>query len=387
MSSSQKQFDSDSKDKIILADADIPGSLAKIILEYEDSGSTIDNPLVTNSLVSTLFNSKTQRLKSLLRHIVSGEPDEAKAILEKDSSLVLGKLEEKDFVTAKSGHKFNLYPLQAAVSVFDIQMAEMIQSYFFDKKEAYKQLKQCEWDKKDEEKWEPIFEQRDTLAHTIRDSKSHINVIETNYPNHHYTVTVEKGSLVEKELFKFWGLLDATLNEVITAGKRPFNYDLLLTTLEIYEDKLKDYFGGWCDDPRALLFVQKVIGYDGMERFMSINDVQGFQADVSITAEKLRTKAPQGRSTCFEIHRSGQWVPVNFYPLQPRSCSSFGFIIRNKGIFGNDYLGCENWPDNVLKTVKDYVSEKQQAYRTLCEEYAERDCARAMAIACKISRV
>ena len=66
---------------------------------------------------------------------MNGRPDEAKAILDRDSSLVLERLEVVEVVTALSGHQFNLQPYQAALSVGDMQMAEMVKSYFVTLKE------------------------------------------------------------------------------------------------------------------------------------------------------------------------------------------------------------------------------------------------------------
>lgn len=144
---------------------------------------------------------------------------------------------------------------------------------------------------------------------------------------------MRKGSLVERELAKFYELLDATLNEVITPGKRPFNPDLLLKPLQMYDDdKLyKEYFGGRWDDPRALFFVQKVIGYEGIQRFMPVNFVQAHQDWLDETARKLEKNEPQARGTRFQIYRAGNWEGVDFYPLRDRGTSGFNFMIYGLG--------------------------------------------------------
>ena len=96
-------------------------------------------------------------------------------ILDQDPSLVLEKLPEPKFVTAPTGHKFNLKPYQAALSVDDTQMAKLIKSYFKDEKEAARQYdEQCPegWEKTEEKKCRPIFEQLNKLTLAIRDSKT-----------------------------------------------------------------------------------------------------------------------------------------------------------------------------------------------------------------------
>jgi hypothetical protein len=284
------------------------------------------------SLVPTLFNSiKTTRIKPLLTHIVNGEPIKAKAILDKYPSLVFEKLEE-DFVTALSGHKFNVYPYQAATLVRDTQMAAMIKPYFSDEKEANKQLEEIyRLDKKEEEKWQSIFEQRDQkLIPAIRDSKD--DIISSGAPN--YIITLKKDSPIEKELLKFWELLDATRNNVITPRKIPFNDDLYLTTLQIYDndDSYNNYFGGDLEDPRALFFVQYVIGYRGIQGLMPVNYVQAHQDGLCNTEQKLRNNEPQGRSTRFEIYRFGDWIPIDFYPRAPRMSADSNFMIYGRAL-------------------------------------------------------
>ncbi len=321
-----------------------PAPIINLILEYEGTVIVTDTSKITNQsnvlLEPTLFKSfkiqKLARLKTLLETIVSGKPDEAQAILEKDPSLLYEKLEEKEFVTAPSGHKFNLKPYQAALSVDDTQMAEMIKSFFTklqDEKEADKQFdEQCPkgWEEAEKKKWKHIFKQHDKLLHAIRNSK---NEDVTSSGNPHYIITVKKESPVEQELLAFWGLLDATLDNVITAGEKPFNPDLLLKTLQTYDDnKLNPkYFGGRWDDPCALLYVQKVIGYEGTQRIMPVNYVQAFQDGLNNTAEKLQNRQPQGRSTQFEMYLSGTWARIAFYPLQQRSAPRSNFAVPRVG--------------------------------------------------------
>ena len=357
MTSSQKQFDTDLKEAKETA---APVDLVNIMLEYADYDHESGRGEVP--LVSTLFNSiKTQksvRLKKLLTAIVSGNPDEARALLDKDPSLVLDQLEEKEVVIAPTGHQFNLKPYQAALSVDDTQMAELIKSYFKDEKEADRQYEeQCPegWMDAEQKKWQPLFEQLNKLTLTIRGSKDDLK--SSGEPD--YVVTMKKGSNVEKELHAFWRLLDSTRNEVVTAGKKPFNHHLLLEAWRTYDDAklFKDYFGGHWEDPRALLFWQKVIGYDGIQRIMPVNYVQVFHEWLEDTVKKLQNGEPQGRSTRFEFFRAGNLVLVDFYPLQERQTEGFNFGIYGRGAARAAALA--SWPRA--------APPGRQAFRSLCQ--------------------
>ncbi|MEO8402860.1 MAG: hypothetical protein ABI597_13895 [Gammaproteobacteria bacterium] len=336
MASSQSKFDTvnslddvdtvSSGDKEKKADASVPAPVVNIILEYVSPDPVLISGGGSGSLVNTLFNSiklqRLARLRTLLTAIVQGQPDEAKKILEKDPTLLDEKLEEKEFVTSRSGHKFNLKPYHAALSVGDTQMADMVKSFFTDEKEADRQFEeQCpkRWEELEDKKWSPIFEKLDNLVLIIGAAKADI----TSSGDPDYILTVKEGSLVETKLNEFWSMLDATLNEVITVGKWPFNRKLLLKALQVYGDdkNFETYFGNSWTDPRALLFVQKIIGYEGIQRLMPDNDVQAWRDGLENTVGKLKKNEPQGRSTEFEIYRAGNWLPVSFYPLKPRKSS------------------------------------------------------------------
>jgi hypothetical protein len=64
--------------------------------------------------------------------------------------------------------------------------------------------------------------------------------------------------------------------------------------------------------------VQKVIGYEGIQRYMPVNYVQAHQDWIEETAKKLQKNVPQARGTHFTIYCSRQDVTVDFYPLQAR---------------------------------------------------------------------
>ncbi|MHB1947667.1 MAG: hypothetical protein ACYCQI_06090 [Gammaproteobacteria bacterium] len=329
MAGSQKQFDTDIKEAEKIT---APLGVVNTMLGYEGSDPVSGDAGVP--LVSTLFNSikthKVVRLRTLLTAIVSGDPVKAKGILEIDPSLLRETLEEKDFVTAPTGHKFNLKPYQAALCVDDTQMADMIKPYFAklgDAKEADRQFdEQCPkgWERAEEKKWEPIYKQHDKLAFAIRDRKDG-DLTSSGAP--HYVVTIKERSLVERELHEFWRLLDATRDEVITAGKRPFNPNLFLRAAQMYDNHYADYFGNDRRDPRALLFWQQVIGYDGIQRIMPVNYMQALLQDfLEYMAEKIKNNKPQARATCFQTY-VGEWLVVDFYPLQVRGSFAFNFAV------------------------------------------------------------
>ncbi|MHB1949056.1 MAG: hypothetical protein ACYCQI_13190 [Gammaproteobacteria bacterium] len=361
MSGSHKPFDIESKEK---QETHVPVGIMNITLGYEGSDPVSGDAGVP--LVSTLFNSikiqKLARLRTLLTAIVSGDPDGAKAILKKDPSLRLEKLAEGDFVTSLTGHQFNLTPYQAALAVDDTQMAEMVRAFFVelrDEEEANRQYdEQCPkgWEAAEEEKWKPIFQQRDRLINAIRDSTEG-DITSSDGPDK--VATERKGSLVEKELIEFYKLLDATLKEVITPGKRPFNSNLLLEPLRMYDDNklYKEYFGGRWDGPRALFFIQKVIGYEGIQRFMPVNYVQAHQDFLEITAKKLQNNQPQARGTLFKIIRSGKssLETVAFYPLRPRGTAGFNFAI----------FGCA--PGRSWGWWGNWFDKERREFRSLCQ--------------------
>ena len=107
--------------------------------------------------------------------------------------------------------------------------------------------------------------------------------------------------------------------------------------MQIYDndDPYNYYFGGW-DDPRALFFVQNVIGYQGIQGLMPVNYVQAYQDGLSNTEQKLRNSEPQGRSTLFDIYRAETPIPFDLYPRLPRMSPGSNFMIYGLGGGGPD---------------------------------------------------
>lgn len=361
MATSRVQTDADQKKE---KETIVPLGIINDIQELAGDVKIPGNLDKTVSLESGFFGLiRTQRLKALLTAIVSGDLNKVKEILDIDPSLLLEQLEEKDCVLSPTGHKFNLKPYQAALAVDDTQMAAMIKTYFVDKlkneNEADKQYKeQCHPPKElkevEEKKWNLIFDQLETLTLAIR-KRNEGDITSSGNPD--YIVTLKKDSAVEKELNEFWRLLDATRDKVITAGKKPFNPNLLLTAWQTYDDHFEDYFGNDWTDPPALLFWQKVIGYDGIQRAMPVNYVQAFHDWLDNTVEKLKNNKPQDRNTTFKIYRAGNWVPVDFYPLRDRGSLGFNFAIYGA------CAGGRTWGRGG-RGIEAFVNQKQQAYRT-----------------------
>ncbi len=325
---SRKQCIIESNNTKVTEEPIAPIDLINSMLEYDDFDSVIGHGAVP--LVSTLFNSiKTQkdaRLKELLTAIVNGEPDIVEAMLERDPSLLLEKLDEDDYVTALSGQKSNnAAAYRTALAVEDSQMAAMIKNKLFEltgnndaANAQYREQFPDGWAADEAKRWAPVFTTLDTLTTVIRDAKPG-DISSSGNPE--YKLTVREGSDVAVVLAQFRAQLDALLDEVVTTG-RHFNPNLLWKAFQIYHDHFRDYFGGDWKDPRAMLFWQQIIGT--IQRRLPVNYVQAFCDGLYTTKEKLRNNQPQGRSLKIELGNMLQqsWVPTDFYPL---SLSRLGF--------------------------------------------------------------
>lgn len=358
MASSQKQFTTDSKETVT-GDKEAPVDVMNIMLEYDDFDKVMGHGLVP--LVPTLFNSiksqKSARLKHLLTAIVNGNLDETKSILEKDPSLLVEKLEEKDHVVALSGQRSNnVTAYRTALAVEDTQMAAMIKAKLIEvagedvANSQYREQFPTGWEAAEEKRWAPLFAQLNTLTDVIKDAK-HGDITSSGDPE--YKLTVREGSVVAVALAQFRSLLDATLRDIVTTG-RHFNSKLLLQAFKIYDDRYKDFGNDW-SDPRAMLFWQQVIGT--IQRGLPVNYVQAFCDGLYTTEEKLRYNNPQSRSLKFELFDTGRrtWVSSDFYLL---SASRLGFdyaIYAGRGRCG---LGGGRGPLNVGGT---------EGLRSLCQ--------------------
>ena len=375
-------------------EVEMPGNVLAITLDYallpeglnqqnQDHQDKLKKASFANKLsngalpvVETIYeNIRRKRLGDLSDlhiSILSGtDPNELMKQIDQDPTLLLAKLEEKECtgVRGLSGHPASVTLYRTALATEDTQMAEKLRAKLIEvagEKEAEAQYSAQYpegWEALEEKRWKPMFKQLEVVTQAIRDAK--LGDI-TSPGNPEYKLTVTEGSNVAIELAQFWSLLDAAPNEVVTIG-RHFNPNLLLRAWQTYGDNklYQKYFGGRWNDPRALLFWQKVIGYDGIQRIMPVNYVQAFHDWLDNTVKKLQNEKPQDRSTRFEIYRSGHWIPVDFYPLQPRCSSDFNFAIyggRARAVGG---IGRSPWG---LRDFEAYVNQKtaglQKTYAT-----------------------
>ena len=86
------------------------------------------------------------------------------------------------------------------------------------------------------------------------------------------------------------------------------------------------------------------------------------------TVDKLQSDRPQGRSTQFDVYRSGQWESVDFYPPQLRGTPGFNFVILcgRKGKMAGVGSGISGTASEPLARLawmfKLYVDQIQPAY-------------------------
>lgn len=364
-SSEQKTAINSATSEATTGEVEIPADVVNIMLKYADCSEQAPGH-GSVPLVSTLFNSvKKQKLRTLFTAGLSGNLDEVKAIVDKNPSLLLEKLDEKECMTIQglSGHKASITFYRTVLATEDTQMAEWLKAKLIEvagKEEAdaqYNAQFPKGWEALEEKRWEPLFKQLDIVTQAIRKAAPG-DIVSSGHPE--YKLTVKEGSEVAIALAQFRLLLDATLNEIVTTG-RHFNPRLFYSALKTYDDHYANYFGNGWSDPRAMLFWQQVIGY--IERIMPVNYVQAFFDGLYNSEEKLRKGLPQGRSLRFELFDSGRntWVPKDFYPLVD---SRLGF----------DFARTASGPRAAPQTARPpsiwaprffeaYVNQKQQPYR------------------------
>lgn len=270
-------------------------------------------------------------IEKLFAHIVNGQPDEVKMMLDANPHLTLIKRKTRnkkdEVIKNKAGQCFTVQGktvYQIAFGEEDIEIAAMIKSVIVkvaDEEEGRAQYNSQfppGWEEAEKKKWAPIFAQLNTIAEVVRDAKPG-DIISSGDPE--YKLTVREESEVAHALAQLRSLLDVMLNEPVTTG-RHFNPNLPLQAFKIYNDHYGDYFGNDSRDPRALLFLQQVIGYS--ERLFPANYMQAACESFHNTAEKLKRGEPQRRSFKFEVfnRHSNTWVQVD---LDPLSVSRLGF--------------------------------------------------------------
>jgi hypothetical protein len=370
MASSQQQFNDDKE---------VPINVLNIILEYDEYYDKDLDQLpgyASAPLASTLFNSMKKRkerdVAALVTAAVNHNLYDAKKLLESNGSLGLEQLSKEVVVVSDTHHKFSgLSPYQAALAVDDMRMANLIKSYS-DQKEADRQYDEQRLNEvEDAKKWEPIHRQLDTLLCAIRDCKRE-DIILSGSPD--FILTVRTESPVQKELAKFYQLLDATLEDIITPGKRQFDPDLFLMGLRLCDKEIRDsrtkyrggnnYFADYSshlsieelelargDDTveqpaRFMFFAQKVLGYEGLARYMPVNmllahqDLRGAAAILGRGGD-ADENSPQLRNTEFRIvsNMSIHAGKANIYPIRPRGTENLNYMICDGGTLKQRYFG------------------------------------------------
>lgn len=245
---------------------------------------------------------RDKRLLVLMKHIMQGERDQVKAILEKSPSLLSHTLTVKN----PAGYIIKATPYRAALCGWDPQMAEIIQKYL-DPKEAKAEWDTqfpTGWEEEEAKRWAPLFDQLKVLDKTIQaaDEKDI-----TSDPN--YKLTVKEHSTVAMELAKFHSLLEATKASPIETG-RAFNPHFIQAVANLYDRYRNDFD---YDNPKRLLCWQRVFGYT--QRFLGVSDA-GLFIDW-LNTSKLENNKPQNRNLTIEVwdHAQGRWVNSSFFAV------------------------------------------------------------------------
>jgi hypothetical protein len=107
--------------------------------------------------------------------------------------------------------------------------------------------------------------------------------------------------------------------------------------------------------------VQKVIGYEGIQRFMPVNFVQAHQDLLYEAASKLEKNVPQTRWFQFHAYREGVRETVDFYPLKARGTLGFNFMIYEQRDARRKPWRLAYWASDFAT----YINQKQQELTNL----------------------
>lgn len=253
--------------------------------------------------------------------------DEFKKMLDANPRLALTKWtttkDEEKVTTNKGGQRIQINgktAYQIALGDDDTEMAAMLKARIVkmtDEKKADAQYMAQfpeKWEKKEKERWAPLFTQLEKLIKAIR-SANRGDITASYEPE--YKLTIREESEVALVLANYRKSWDAILNEVVTG--RHYNPRLLQQAFQIYDD-LFDFVYSDARNPGALLFSRQGIGY--AERHMPANYVQAFCDGFDKTVENLEKDVPQSRSFKFKFYDGYKFILMNFYPLD---ASRLGF--------------------------------------------------------------
>jgi len=366
----------------------VPESIRGLTLDYLDDivGETKESPFApTSSNKFVFFNQTDLPVTSFLNHVVHGDYEEVKAMLDKNPSLVLYKGQITDY----SGRTFEGTGLKIALWAEDVSreghpnegMADMIRGYFIkalgnDENKADEEIrKQCmeqfpkdefpEYYESDEKKREEIIKQKEaadpdiealeTVAKAIasadaKEIKATLTDKKDEYNNDKYELKVTGKCAKALEVFRDY----LKPQGVIKKGK--YKAQLLIKALEKYVGEQYDLFGGHWNDPKNLLFWCQVIGY--IQRYLPANLAQALcQGLYNLTeyAYSLKRKKLVDGSFFFPKDVSAWRLGFDF-----AEDSGSGGVLRWEGV-------TDSWRGGVVGACYEtYVMQKQQSFVCLC---------------------
>ncbi len=260
---------------------------------------------------------KSKRASILVSHILKGEKEMARAIIEETPSLLLIRAKATDY----SGRTVYATGLQAALAALDIDMANMIEPYLLALDEGEALLQQ---------QIATQFPQamRATPAY---DFSGLVKAIDMN-----------QGEIVELALKKF--RVEMTPNDVIASGMH-FNTAHLIKAYEVY----RDHFPTWDKTQRSTFWIN-VIGF--LQRQMPAALAQAY-------CNGLYQLAFTDKSLERHFNLYGE---ETFYPLSLETHSGLGFkyaIAANRdGGMQTDSRGRRGRPPvNELSALKAYLEK------------------------------
>lgn len=288
----------------------MPPEIRGLTLGFVDGdivGQTKESPYLPESNKQYhFFNQTDLPVTALLNHVVRGEMQEVKILLDKNPSLVLYKGQVTDY----SGRTIEGTAYQMALGAEDVSrkesfesgMAEIIRGYFFKAKEFKRNVKAAnkeindQFEKQfpreefeeyyitDEKKREAITNEKNAKDPDIKALEEVAKAIRAADPNEikriprghnnqygypEYDLEVTGNCAKALQAFRDYLMP----RSIIKKGKH-FNAHLLLKAFEKYVGPQFDDFGGSWDNPKNLLFSRQVIGY--IERYLPANFAQAF---------------------------------------------------------------------------------------------------------------
>lgn len=372
----------------------VPAELRGITLGYLNNdivGETKEHSFAPAGPKKFVFFNQTDLpVTAFLNHVVHGDLVEAKAMLDKNPSLVLYKGQVTDY----SGRTIEGTGYEIALGAEDVSrkehpkegMADMIRKYFIkalnhDEKSANEEIEKQfneqfpteefpEYYEPNEEKQaeiikrkiaaDPDIQELETLAKAILHAdEKEIKATPTDkqdqygYDEYELKVTGE----CAKALQAFRDYLNP--QAVIKKGKH-FNTQLLVKALEKYAGEQHDLFGGLWNNPKNLLFWRQVIGY--IERYLPANLAQAF-------CQGLWNVTDGGQSLKRNLKLDDKSF---FFPPDLSSSSGLGFDHSVYSYLG----GCAGSGEQSGVThgggrargafLQTYVEQKQQSFVCLC---------------------